>query len=396
MRTSASTFAGAVAAAAFAASLAAVSGCAADPHTRAGGAVTPLAVKSVAWNPAGADVGRVAAVADAGGIVAVFGSTGATVLSSGAVVAHDATITSWVAAQAIHGADGSARWIVGVDGRGRLHYLRGLSSLEDVTSRYGLDGRPVRGVAMLDAKRVGFLLDGEVAVADGARVARFGAPSLHGLAGGAGTGAGIEKDAVVVFDGAMQARTFALPGVTAAVVGSDGRLYATTARALYASSPGGDLALVYAAAGATLHGLVASGDHVWFVDGTEIGAVDGDRVAETQGLHVPADASLAASGSGDVWVVAGGTLQRYARGQPETALAARWASTLAPIFARDCASCHQPNGVSGTDLSTAEAWHAERLAIRRRVVETRTMPPEGHDLSDADRAAIAAWAVTAQ
>ena len=46
---------------------------------------------------------------------------------------------------------------------------------------------------------------------------------------------------------------------------------------------------------------------------------------------------------------------------------------------------------SGTDLSTAEAWHSERGAIRDRVVKSMTMPPEGHPLSETDRAAIRAW-----
>jgi hypothetical protein len=368
-----------------------LAGCAAGVHTRAGGAVAPLAVKSVAWNPANADVGAVTAVADAGRVVAVFGQAGATVLSSGAVVARDASITSWVDAQAIHGADGAACWIVGVDGRGRLHYVRGLSSLEDVSSRYGLDGRRVRGVAMLDPKRVAFLLDGEIAVADGARVTRFGVPPLRAIEAGNGSGAGVGTDVVVSFDGSMSARTFPLRGVTAAVVGSEGRLYATTGRALYASTPQGDLALLYDAAAETLHGLAASGDHVWFADGAELGTVDGDRVYETNGLHLAPRSALAPSSSGDVWVLSGGSLQRFARADPEAALGPRWSSSLAPVFARACASCHLPGGISGTDLSSPEAWHSERAAIRRRVVDTRTMPPEGHELSDADRAAIRAW-----
>jgi hypothetical protein len=366
-------------------------GCGPAPHSRAAGALTPLAVRSVAWNPASADVGPVAAVADAGKVVAVFGASGVTVLSAGAVVARDTSVTDWVGAQAIHGADGAARWIVGVDGRGRLHYLRGLSSLDDVTARYGLDGRPVRGVAMLDAKRVGFLLDGEIAVADGGRLARFGVPPLGALAGGAGAGAGMGADAVVSFDAAMSARTFPLRGVTAVAVGRDGRLYATTHRGLYAAGPQGDLALVYDAGADTLHGLAASGDHVWFADGTELGSLDGDHVTETAGLHLAPDARLAPSSSGDVWVLARGALERYGRAEPEAALGARWSSSLAPIFARACASCHQPGGVSGTDLSTAEAWHSERGAIRDRVVQTRSMPPEGHPLSEADRAAIQLW-----
>jgi mono/diheme cytochrome c family protein len=179
--------------------------------------------------------------------------------------------------------------------------------------------------------------------------------------------------------------------VAHAAVGSDGRVYAATSRALYAMSPQGVLELVYDAEGETLHGLVASGDHVWFADGAELGVVDGDHVAETTGAKLTGDSALAPSPSGDVWVIAKGSLARFARTDPEPALANAWQGTLAPVFARSCSSCHLPSGPSGTDLSSAEAWQTERSAIRERVVVTKTMPPEGHVLSDADRAAIAGW-----
>ena len=366
-------------------------GCGAAPHTRAAGAVSALTVRPVAWNPAAAPVGKVSAVADVGGTVAVFGDAGATVLSSGAVVASDRSVTDWVDAQAIRGADGSPRWIVGVDGKGRLHYLRGMSSFEDVSARYGLDGRRVRGVAMIDPTRVGFLLDQEIAVADGHRVTRYGAPPMAALLGGGGFGAGVGATSVTLFDAKMTARTFALPGVIGAAIGPDGRLFVTTRRALYAATEHGDLALIYDAGDETLHGLVTSGDHVWFADGTELGAVDGERVAETDGARVALDARLASSPSGDVWVLASGALRRFARAEPETALGVTWSATLAPIFARSCSSCHLPGGVSGVDLSTAEGWQSERSAIHARVVENKTMPPEGHPMLDADRAAIRAW-----
>jgi mono/diheme cytochrome c family protein len=387
---------------------AALLGCGPPPHSRAAGALTPLSVRPVAWNPGGADVGRVRAVADAGNVVAVFGDAGATVLSSGASIAVDRSVTDWAAATTIAGADGSAHWIVGVDGKGRLYYLRGLSSFDDVSGRYGLDGRRLRGAAMIDAKHVGFLLDRQIAVADGKRVtlyaggqaapaapdpAQGAAPAWLDLAGGAGRGAIAAPDAVVSFDAAsMTARSYPLPGVAHVAVGADGRLYAATARAVYASGPDGRLDLVFDAEADRVHGLVASGAHVWFADGPELGVVDGDHVAETTGARLAPDASLAPSSSGDVWVIAGGALQRFSRADPEPALAATWKSSLAPVFARVCASCHQPGGSSGTDLSTAEAWESERQAIRERVVVTRTMPPEGHPLTDADRDAIRAWA----
>jgi mono/diheme cytochrome c family protein len=265
-----------------------------------------------------------------------------------------------------------------------------LSAFDDVSARYGLEGRPVRSLAMLDGQRVAFLLDHEVAVADGARVTRYGPVPWTSLAGGAGAGVGVVEDAVVVFDASTLAmHTYALPGVKAAAIGADGRLYASTARAIYAATPSGDLALVYDAGHASIHGLVAAGQHVWFADGSELGLVRDAGVAETTGTHVAPNAVVTASPTGDVWILSGGALQRYA--VAETSASPAWSTTLAPIFARVCASCHQPSGVAGVDLSTAAAWDDERDAIRDRVVISKTMPPEDHPLSNADRAAIQAW-----
>jgi hypothetical protein len=374
-----------------AAALGVLAGCGAAPHTRGAGAVSPLAVRPVVWNPASVSVGHATAVADAGTVVVVLGDAGATVLSSGAVVSTDRAVTDWVDARTIHGADGSARWIVAIDGKGRLYYLRGSSSFENVSARYGLDGRRVLGAAELDPTHVGFLLDGELDVADGRRLSRYRAPVPGvSLAGGGGGGVAIGAGAIVVFDVRMAARTFSLPGVRHAAIGADGRLYASTSRALYASTERGDLALLYDAGADALHGLVASGSHVWLADGAELAVVEGDHVAETSGARIAPDAKLAPSPSGDVWVV-GQDLQRYARVEAEPGLEVSWSSTLRPVFARSCASCHLPGGISGTDLSTAEAWESEKRAIADRVVTSRTMPPEGHPLSDADRAAIGAW-----
>ena len=65
------------------------------------------------------------------------------------------------------------------------------------------------------------------------------------------------------------------------------------------------------------------GDDVWFADGPELGVVDGERVAETTGVHVAPDATLAPSPSGDVWVLGSGALLRFARPIPESALEPR-------------------------------------------------------------------------
>jgi len=261
--------------------LAALVGCGGPgAHTRAAGAVAPLAVRVVPWNYGGAPLGRVRAVTDAGDFALVCSDAGATVLSSLAVVATDASLRGCRGAATIAGADGAPRWLVVIDAAGHLHRLRASSVFEEVSQRYGLGHEGVRGASPLGGGQVGFRLDTGVAIADGSAVARYPLGPFSDFAGGAGLGVGVANDGLHVVDGARHTTTFfPLPGATHAAVDPAGRLYATTARAVYAANDRGELALLYEADGDTLHGLVASGTTVWFADGAELGVVDGARVA---------------------------------------------------------------------------------------------------------------------
>ncbi len=358
----------------------------------------PLGVRAVPWNAAKARVGKVKAVADSGDVVAVFADDGAHVFTAGALVATDTSVRDWVDADTILGPDGSARWIIGVDGRGRLYHLRGRSSFEEVSERFGLGAHRVRDAAVLGTGYVGFLLDDELALADGERVTRYAVPRLFELNGGGGFGAGVARDSVFVFTARHRAiRTYALPNATHAVLGPDGRLFATTPRAVYATNAAHDLVLMHESDhGDAIHGLVASAEHVWFADRDELGVIDGEHIALTNGAKIPVDARLAPSSSGDVWVLADGALSRFARVEAEPDVARAWNDKLSSVFARACASCHQANGASGVDLSNAEAWHARRMLIHDRVVVSRTMPPQGHVLSDADRESVRQWTEAAE
>jgi hypothetical protein len=378
--------------------LALSSGCGPAPHTRAAGAVSPLAVRTVDWNPAHAPLGKVSAVADGGDVVAVFSDRGATVFSARAAVATDPQVTAWRDAAAIPGADRSGQWIVGLSREGRLYHLRGLRALEDVTDRYGLGSAPVLAATPLGPGLVGFRVGREIAIADGEHVTHYASPgdgaTSDQLAGGGGFGAAITDAGASVFDLARKSvQVYALPGVTEVAFGADGRLYATTARAVYAADARGGLALVYDAGKGTVHGLTVSGSVVWFADGDELAIVEGDHVAETTGARIGATATLRSSASGDVWVLAGGGLERFARvGLAPGRAAGALPDSIAPVFARSCSACHLPGGESGTDLSTAAAWERKRGEIRARVVERRTMPPAGHAISEEDWEAIKAWA----
>ena len=74
------------------------------------------------------------------------------------------------------------------------------------------------------------------------------------------------------------------PGVSKAIrdLVARGRLHATTSRALYVANERGELARVFESSGG-LHGLVVSGDTVWFAEGTELGVLEDGRVSETRG-----------------------------------------------------------------------------------------------------------------
>jgi hypothetical protein len=374
----------------------------AGPHSRAAGAANQFAltVKQVAWNPANAPVGKVTAVADDHDVLAVFSDNGANIFRSGSLVAHDSNAHAWVTASSIPSIDGASQWIVAVDKNGGLYYLRNLESFELVSDRYGFGKSKVRDAALVGSAGgktlVGFSLDNEIAIADGGQVTRFAGSSFSDFGAGGTFAIGVAHDEVDVIDTKQKTvERYALPDATYAAVTTDGNMYAATPRAIYAAK-NGTLTLLYEADDATIHGLVASGTHVWFADGDELGAIDDGKLAETNTKLIGADAKLAASPSGDVWVMSSGGLARFARndslqtaGPGPTTIA--WDSSIQPIFARSCATCHLPGGVSGTDLSTSTAWNSERANIHDRVVVHQTMPPQGHVLSDADRNAIRAW-----
>jgi len=348
-------------------------------------------VRRLEWNVNHVPLSNVRAVADDGGVVAVLTGSGASVFSAGALAATDTKGEGWTSASVIPGADGSPRWIVGVDALGKVEYLRNLSEFEDVSPRYGLEGARVRSVVALGGASVAFVLDHELAIADGKRVTHYPTAPLSQVAGGGGALVGVTTDAVHVFRTTEKTGvSFPLPGVLAAAVGAEGKVYAATRAALYASDGFGGLSLVYHAAQG-IHGLVVSGTRVWFADGTELGVLDGGSVAETQGAHVGKDARLASSLSGDVWVLDGGGVLRYQAAIATASEQAEWAASIAPVFARACASCHLPEGRAGFDLSTPVAWSTHRGDIVQRVLVSKTMPPYGSPLSEADRATLKAW-----
>lgn len=375
--------------------LAILSGCGASRLSRAGGGVAPMTARAVEWNHAHAEIGPVRAVADAGDTVVVFGDGQATILAGGAVVAIDHSVARWTAAGVVPAADGNGAWIVGVDGDGRVLRLRNNSAFEGVSDRWGLARDRVLGLTTIGPTLAGFLLSGEVAVADGQQVTRYTTGTLQGLLGGGGRAVFL-GDPVRVFDPrGHAARAFSLPEpASLSAISDDGRLFAATPDAVYGEDDSGDLALRFEATGPTIHGLVAAGKRLWFADGAELGTVERGQVRETTGARLAPTARLVGSPSGDVWTItADRDLLRFSA---EGGAVSTWDEAIAPVFQRSCGDCHDPGGSAGLDLSTREAWTSHRAAIQRRVVDERTMPPTRHVLADADREAIRLWLAPAR
>ena len=376
------------------------------------GSVTRLTTRAVDWNPTKADVGRVAAVADRGADVVVFADGAATVMESGAVSLVDRSVPKWTSAATIPAADGGVPWIVGLDDHGHVRRLRARTGFEDVSARWGLENARVTGAVGLGARGTAFLFDGGVAVANGdGKVVRLGGVPITALAGGGGVGAGVSNGEVLRLDPASLAtKTFALGGAIATAVDDAGHLYAATPDAVYAENDKGELALRFKATMGAIHGLVASKGRVWFAEGPELGAIEDGHVVATTGAKLPPGGRLFASTSGDVWIVDGGVLTRFARdaaaalavgpkptGTTPTAPPSTlspddtWRAQIQPVFARACAACHLPNGPAGIDLSTSAAWTKHKGDVKERVLDTKDMPPKGHPLGEADMAAIRAW-----
>jgi mono/diheme cytochrome c family protein len=187
-------------------------------------------------------------------------------------------------------------------------------------------------------------------------------------------------------------QTYPLNGVTGLAVDASGRLVVAAGRYLYTEAMDGALRPVFQAP-EPVHGMAAAGMRVWFTAGTELGSVEGARIAMTSGVRVARDARLASASNGEVWTLSGGALRRYqvdtATHTPEEV----WNITMRPVFVRACASCHLPAGSARIDLSGYRQWDDKRELIRRRVVDRlpTAMPPPGSPLSTEDREVIRRW-----
>jgi mono/diheme cytochrome c family protein len=359
--------------------------------TPQGTVVGKLDVQSVLWNAdeTKAPSGAIAAVAEAGANVVVFSDKGALVYSGGSLLSSDTSQTSWLGAASIPaGAGDEGVWVVGVDGKGQLQHLAALSHLDPVSDRYGLAKDALVAVAPLGTM-VAFSLPTQLAVADGTKVTRYDFDAVRWVGGTDKRALGLAKDTLITYEPGGAASKYPVPDIRAAVLDPGGKLVVENDTQIYLEQADGSLAVAYTSDGSGLHGLVRSGDRIWFAVGGELGTLGAGAFAITQGAGIAADAQLTGSPTGDVWALAAGKLARFSAGRD--ANEAAWLATIQPAFSRSCATCHLPGGTANHDLSTYDSWVADRTKIRNRVLEKKDMPPAGIALSDADRMAIDTW-----
>lgn len=353
-----------------------------------------MTLHEIAWNPKQAEVGKVAAVAEVGNMLAVFSDIGATMLVAGVVEANDPSVIAWKTATTIPAADGSGIWAAAVDAKGRVIRVRDQNRLDDISDRYGLTDVPVQSLSAVGGPVVGFGLEAGLAVADGHDVATYTLKGVSPVAGASGHVVWIAQDGDVQILEASTGKLEALvvPSVGATVIDASGRIIVTTPHEVYTRATDGSAQRLFNAGSRTVHGLAAAGNRVWFGLDTDLCMLEGESLSCTNSGSFPADSRLQGSETGDVWVIAQGKLQRFA---PEASGdEGIWRATVLPIYARVCAQCHnQDNPTSGIVLASYEAWSTRRKAIQQRVIVKGDMPPVGSlPVADKERKMIGDWA----
>lgn len=352
-----------------------------------------VAVYPVDWNGEGYDVGVVASVAESGNALLVFSDHGALAMEAGQVVSVDDTITTWQSAGVIPAADGSGDWIVGVDAGGAVLRAQPRVNLDNVTARYDLSDVRVLVAAAAGPGLAAFGFEGGLAVADATTVVRYEVEAFTSVAGGGGRVALTTAAGVLVIDLMTEGATeFPLPGAALVTFDAEGRLVAATPDELFVEDAEGRLASVAWPGAGPIHGLASSGTRVWVAAGEALGLLENGAVKPALGAIIAPDTRLIGSPSGSVWTLTAGALAGYsADSSGEAGDHEAWDVNIAPVLDRSCNACHLPDGPAKSDLSTYETWVAKRGVLLQRVITERSMPPQGSELSEADREAIRVW-----
>ena len=358
--------------------------------------VAPVALSASAPVDVQIAPGTRSVVIEQGDALYVLGGHVATVLRGGVVSARIEANGSWTTGANIAAPDGEGRWVVAIDDAGVPWRLTMAGEREAIADRFGIAGTRVVHVAGAGTTTA-FDLGGAIAyTTDGVHMTRVPSEPSSLLAVARGVLAravppGHDHGALVEKWDLVHATrvTYPLAARTLAFLDADTdhpRLVASDDRSVLVADAAGAIHAIDAPA--PVADLAARGDRLWIEAAGRLFTLIGTTLAPTtvtdQPLHL-----LGASITGDALLATSHGLVRYSTGGTHDD--PTWQAQVAPVFQRVCAHCHLPGGDAGIDLSTPASWLTERDEIARRVLVTHTMPPAGTDMSDADRAALAAW-----
>jgi hypothetical protein len=384
----------------------AVAGCGEEPPPPAVQLLpAPLSVQRIDWSATPTAPARITAIAESGDDTALYSDQSITLYSSGELFGSDPSVRGWQSAAAVPSLGFPGTWLLGADGQGRLHRLRfGPTlqlSVEEVSGRYQLVGKPVQQVVSAGGSQVAFVLADKVAVTDGMSIKQYDFAG-RGLVAAQGRLAALDDAGVQLLDLSTQSlRRLSASGLLAVAFASDGKLWAVSSQTLYREEGSALLPMYQALEGQTLTGIVASARGVWVSFGDGFGLVRGEQLlqatAAQAGLSgpLPAGTRLQGSSSGDLWVMSDSELTRLGEPSGGGADLVLWRKHLQPIFHRLCQGCHLPGGSAHIDMSTYSGWAQLRAQVAQRVVamQPSPMPPAGGGkLTAEELAVVAAWA----
>ncbi len=335
------------------------------------------------------------AVIEQGDAVFVLAGTTELIIRGGIVLARVESDIPWGTGASIAAPDGDGRWVVGIDAKGNAWHLTLSGEKELVSERLHLNG-----IAPFELYSVGstFVANAGESIhftTDGMHVSRVSMVHAENFAVARGEFAFVNDSETPsrlerwnLARGTRTTYPIIPQGIAFLNADTDhARLVVTVQGVVWAESKDGKL--VSYPMPERAGPIRANRDRVWIqTDSNNLFIFDGEHIMPTTNHH-PVKWLATASTTGDIWLRDDKGLVRYATSS--VAADPLWQSQVAPVFQRVCSHCHLPGGEAGIDLSTPPSWASERDEIRRRVLVTRTMPPAGTDLSDADRAALEHW-----
>jgi hypothetical protein len=302
----------------------------------------------------------------------------------------------WTSAAAMPALDGDGKWIVATRFDKTLWRVRLDGEIERIESRFGLsDSDEVRAVAgagttvalLVESAKSYQLAQSLVVTNDDKHVTRFelGVKNNTAIAVAQDRVALANADSIDIWDLAANTKhSYTIGNGRPGFLDADqksARLVVTTKQGVWIEHGGTLRELGVSDVAAT----AIAGQKLWLEIGKRLYILNDTTPLDTTVASAGGEPMFGAP-NGDVWVGAHG-IRRYALGA--ATIDPSWRDKIQPVFEHVCAHCHLPGGDAGVDLSTAASWTSEHDELVDRVVKTKTMPPAGTEMSDADRATLA-------